>query len=229
MSYISIAIDGPSGSGKSTAAHKLAERLGYMYVDTGAMYRTVGLYVYRKGKNPDSEEETASVLPGLDMDIEYIDGIQHMYIDGEDVSTAIREELMSVYASKVSQHKTVRNYLLEVQRSAAKKANVIMDGRDIGTVILPDASVKIFLYASNEKRAMRRWLEQKAKGIDVSYEQILADMNERDRRDSERAIAPAVAAKDAVMLDNGDIGIEETVDAIIGIIKDRLGEGFQCR
>lgn len=229
MKYISIAIDGPSGSGKSTAAHLLAERLGYMYVDTGAMYRTVGLYVYRRGKNPDSEEEIVSVLPELKMDIEYIDGKQHMYIDGEDVSSAIREELMSVYASKVSQHRAVRSYLLDIQRSAAKKADVIMDGRDIGTVILPDASVKIFLYASNEKRACRRYKEQKEKGLDVTYEQVLADMNERDKRDSERAIAPAIAAPDAEKLDNGDIDAEGTVDAIIEIIKKKLGDEFRCR
>jgi cytidylate kinase len=191
---IQIAIDGPSGAGKSTVAKALAAKLGIVYVDTGALYRTVGYYVRSQNVDPKNAEAVEALLPKVQIDLRYENGIQRVYLNGEDLGDAIRTPEMSMYASAVSAIPAVRAFLLDTQRDIAAKNSVIMDGRDIGTVILPNADVKIFLTASNECRAQRRCDELKAKGIETSYEEVLADMIERDRNDSTRAVAPAIAA-----------------------------------
>lgn len=219
----SVAIDGPSGAGKSTLSRKVAERFGIMYVDTGAIYRTVGLAVQRRGI---AAEETAAVialLPELEIDLRHdAEGLQRMYLWGEDVSDAIRTPEISQYASKVSAIPEVRAFLLEQQRSLARRYCVIMDGRDIGTVVLPDAAVKIFLTASPEARAMRRWKELQAKGEKQSFEEVLADLIERDERDSNRAAAPLRPAEDAVYLDTSDCSFEESLERLCAVIKEHL-------
>ena len=223
MSYISIAIDGPAGAGKSTIAKSLAARHGWLYVDTGAIYRTVGLYTLRHGIDPKDADVVKGILPELDIQMQVEgDGVQHMYLNGEDVTSVIRTPEISMYASAVSAHAAVRSYLLEMQRSLARTRDVVMDGRDIGTVVLPHASVKIFLTASAEIRARRRWLEQQQKGNDQPFEEVLADVIQRDEQDTHRAVAPLRQAEDAVLADTSDLNLEESVDLLDSIIKERV-------
>lgn len=220
---ISIAIDGPGGAGKSTLAKRLAERLGCVYVDTGAIYRTVGLYVRRNDVSPRDAEAVEKLLPSLDISLEYVEGKQRMYANGEDVTDLLRTPEMSMYASAVSALPCVRAFLLESQRSLAERYSVIMDGRDIGTVVLPNADVKIFLTADESERARRRWLELKEKGAEDTFEQVLADLKKRDAADSNRAIAPLAAAVDAVTLDTTKLDLDESLEAMLAIIDGKLG------
>ena len=220
---IKIAIDGPGGAGKSTVAKAVAAKLGIVYVDTGALYRTVGLYVSEKGVDPHDAEGVGALLPEIEIEVRYENGAQHVYLNGTDHGDAIRTPKMSMYASAVSAIPAVRAFLLNTQKDIARKNSVIMDGRDIGTVILPDADVKIFMTASAECRAKRRYDELIAKGQSVRYEDVLSEMNERDRADSTREIAPAEAAEDAILLDNSGMTLEESVEAVIGLVRDKVG------
>ena len=220
---LKIAIDGPSGAGKSTLAKSLAKELGILYVDTGAMYRAIGLYVRDHGIAADDEAGVISCLDGIKIELAFQGGTQHVLLCGEDVGDKIRTPEISMYASRVSAIPAVRTFLLDAQRSLAKTSSLIMDGRDIGTVIFPDADVKIFLVASPEARAKRRTAELLAKGMQVTYEDVLRDMMTRDKNDRERTVAPAVAAPDAILLDNSGMEPEETLASALRIIKDRLG------
>ena len=217
-----IAIDGPSGAGKSSIAKALAKEMGIVYVDTGALYRTIGYYVRSQGVDPKDGEGVTRLLPDIHIEVKYENGMQCVYLNGENLGDRIREPEISMYASAVSAIPTVREFLLETQRSIARANSVVMDGRDIGTVILPDAEVKIFLTASNECRAERRLLELKQKGIETTFEEVLADMTERDNNDKNRAVAPAVPAEDAVFLDNSNYTVEQTLDAAMKIIRGKL-------
>lgn len=219
---MNIAIDGPSGAGKSSLAKGIAKHYGIVYVDTGALYRTVGLYARRKGF---PAEEVGKILPFLSelkVSLRYERGEQQVYLFDENVSEQIRTPEISMYASAVSALPEVRAFLLDTQRQIAKENSVVMDGRDIGTVILPEAEVKIFLFASNTERAKRRYEELLAKGQTVRYEDVLADMTKRDENDRTRAAAPAVAAKDAVLLDNSGFKPEQTLKKAIEIIDGKL-------
>ena len=216
-----IAIDGPSGAGKSTLAKELAKKLGFVYVDTGAMYRVIGLHTLRCGADPSNEKEVASHLPEIKMEIKYENGVQNMYLNGENVSGIIRTNEVSKYASVTSALPAVRAYLLDAQRDMAKTNNVIMDGRDIGTVIFPDADVKFFIVVSPEARAERRYAELIERGENVTLEEVKRTMSERDKNDATRAIAPAVPAKDAIMLDNSG-SFEDTVANAMKIIEDKI-------
>ncbi len=218
-----IAIDGPSGAGKSTVAKALAKRLGIIYVDTGALYRTIGYYVRSKDTDPKDAEAVAALLPQIHIELAYEAGRQIVLLNGENPGDRIRTPEMSMYASAVSAIPAVRSFLLDTQRDIARRNSVIMDGRDIGTVILPDADVKIFLTASNECRAQRRCDELNAKGMNVRYEDVLADMIERDRADSTRAVAPAVAAADAVLFDNSWMTPDECTEGILRVICEKTG------
>lgn len=221
---ISVAIDGPSGAGKSSISRKAAEMFGFIYVDTGAIYRTIGLAAFRRGYDTKDKGLILPMLPELSIELKYNDmGEQRMYLDGEDVSADIRLPEISMCASDVSAMQEVRTFLMDMQRGMAKKYNVIMDGRDIGTVILPDAAVKIFLTASPEARAYRRYLELQAKGVDTSMEDVLIDMKKRDEQDTNRAAAPLKAAEDAVILDSSDIDFDETLMRVCAIISDKTG------
>lgn len=219
-----IAIDGPSGAGKSYLAKAIAKRLGIVYVDTGALYRTIGLYVRRKEVKPDDAAAVEALLPEIELELKYVDEAQKVILCGEDVGDKIRTPEMSMYASAVSAIPAVRTFLLSTQRDIAAKNSVVMDGRDIGTVILPDADVKIFLTASNEARAKRRYAELCEKGISTTYEDVLSEMIVRDKNDSTREVAPAVAAEDAILLDNSELDAEQTVSAALEIISAKLGE-----
>lgn len=207
---ISVAIDGPSGAGKSSLAKRLAADLGYVYVDTGAMYRAIGLYATRQGADLHSAEAVAALLPAISLDIRLEDGTQHVYLNGEDVSEAIRAEAIGMAASAVSALPPVRAFLLDTQRSLAANQNVLMDGRDIGTVVLPDATVKIFLTASAEARAQRRRKELEEKGQPADYETVLADIRQRDYQDTHREIAPLKQAEDAILVDTSDIDFDQS-------------------
>ncbi len=220
---IRIAIDGPSGAGKSSIAKAIAARLGIVYVDTGVMYRTVGYYVRSQGFARTDIKGIVSCLPHIKIEVRYEDGAQHVYLNGEDLGDRIREPEISMYASAVSAVPEVRAFLLDTQRDIAAKNSVIMDGRDIGTVILPNADVKIFMTASNEARALRRTKELEAKGLEAKYEDVLREMIERDHNDRSRDIAPAVAAPDAVLLDNSDLTVEGSVEAVLSIIREKCG------
>ena len=220
---IQIAIDGPSGAGKSTVAKALAARLGIIYVDTGALYRTVGYYVRSKDVDPKDAKGVEALLGDVHVDLKYENGTQVVYLNGVNLGDRIRTPEMSMYASAVSAIPAVRAFLLHTQQDIANRHSVIMDGRDIGTVILPNADVKIFLTASNECRAQRRCDELKAKGIETCYEEVLADMIARDRADSTRAIAPAVAAPDAITFDNSWMKPDECTDGILKIIREKTG------
>lgn len=220
---IAVAIDGPVGAGKSSLARICAGRLGYIYVDTGALYRTVGLFCTRNNINTDNHTAVRLALESkLKLEIRLIDGTQHVYMNGEDVSEEIRTPEMSMMASKVSAIGEVRRYLVDIQRKMAEENNVIMDGRDIGTVILPDAQVKIFITAKPEIRAKRRYDELVAKGMDVKFEDVLSDLNQRDYNDSHRAEAPLKQAEDAVLLDTSGLDFEGSAEAIIKIIEGKI-------
>ena len=212
MEYISVAIDGPSGAGKSTVARAVAARMGYVYVDTGAMYRAIGLAVYRRGITGEDTAGIIASLPTVDISLAYQDGMQHVLLNGEDVSEAIRTPEIAQYASKVSAVPEVRRFLLDVQRDMAKNSNILMDGRDIGTVILPDAPVKIFLTASAKTRAERRYRELKEKGQQVTLEGVLADIQARD---------PLRQADDAVLLDTSALDLEQSIAAVLRIIREK--------
>lgn len=221
--FISIAIDGPAGAGKSTMARRCAQELGYLYVDTGAIYRTVGYYMCLMGIGPRDQDGIARLIDEVNIDIQYQNGEQHMILNGDDVTAEIRTPEMSMYASGVSAQPCVRAFLLDMQRQLARTHNVIMDGRDIGTVVLPNADVKIFLTASAEVRAKRRFDELRQKGDKTPYAQILAETQQRDRQDSERAIAPLKKAADAVVLDTSSCTLEQSVAAMLALIRERLG------
>lgn len=221
MGYISVAIDGPSGAGKSTVARAAAARLGYVYVDTGAMYRAIGLAVCRRGISGEDAAGIAAALPEIEIRLAYQDGAQRVLLNDEDVSDAIRTPEIAHYASKVSAVPEVRQFLLDVQRDMAKKGNILMDGRDIGTVILPDAPVKIFLTASAEARAQRRFLELREKGQPVTLDEVLRDIRQRDHQDMTRAVAPLKQAEDAVLLDTSDITLEQSIEAVLRIIREK--------
>lgn len=217
-----IALDGPSGAGKSSLARAIAERKRIVYVDTGALYRSIGLYVRSQNIDPKDEAAVAACLPSIELRMTHEGGEQHIYLCGENVGDKIRTPEMSMYASAVSAIPAVRTFLLDTQRNIAATTDVIMDGRDIGTVILPDADVKIFLTASPEARARRRAAELAAKGIETTYEEVLADMAERDKNDSTRKTAPAIPAEDAIFLDNSDLTVEETIEKAISIINEKI-------
>ena len=222
---ISIAIDGPAGAGKSTIAKRLAKELGYYYVDTGAIYRTVAYFMGRLGIAPKDTDGVSRYIDELTVEIEYDEtGAQHMIMNGMDVTDDIRTPDISQKASLVSAQPVVREMLLDMQRDVARKHNVIMDGRDIGTVVLPRANVKIFLTASAEVRAQRRFQELQAKGSKDSYEKVLADIKLRDHQDTTREIAPLKQAKDAVLVDTSAMDIEAVVAAIRGIVNEKVGK-----
>ncbi len=218
---IRIAIDGPSGSGKSTLAKAVARELGIIYVDTGALYRTVGYYVYTQEKDPHNANEVEELLPNINIELKYENGAQKVILNGEDLGDKIRMPQMSMYASAVSSIPAVREFLLEMQKKMARENSVVMDGRDIGTVIIPDADLKIFLTASNETRANRRTLELQSKGICISFEEVLNDMIERDKQDKNRDIAPAIPASDAVIFDNSGMSVEESLSEIVRLVNER--------
>lgn len=218
---IRIAIDGPSGSGKSTLAKAVAHELGIVYVDTGALYRTVGYHVYLNGKDPHNVQEVEALLSSINIELKYENGAQKVILNGEDLGDKIRMPEMSMYASAVSSIPAVRAFLLEMQKTLAKENSVVMDGRDIGTVIIPDADLKIFLIASNETRAKRRTIELQSKGVNAKYEDVLSDMIERDRQDKTRDIAPAVPAEDAIFFDNSNMSVEESLKEIVRLLNER--------
>ena len=222
MNTISIAIDGPAGAGKSTLAKSISGKLGYVYVDTGALYRTIGYYVYNKEIDPKNAAAVAAVLPEIKVEMTYgDDGLQHMLLNGQDVTNEIRLPAISMYASDVSAHPPVRAFLLEMQRQLARTYNVVMDGRDIGTVVLPDAQVKIFLTATPEVRAKRRQLDLLQRGTDEPFEKILKEIQERDWNDSHRATAPLKQADDAVRLDTTELTFRESEEALLKIIREK--------
>ena len=221
--HYAVAVDGPSGAGKSTLAKAIAAKLGILYVDTGAIYRTIGYAVKRRGIEPRDEAAVRAILPELEIGMRYeADGEQHMLLNGQDVTREIRLPEISMYASAVSALPAVRAFLLEMQRDLARKHSVIMDGRDIGTVVLPDATVKIFLTASPEARATRRWKEYQQKGIDTPYEDVLADVKQRDYQDTHRAAAPLKQADDAVLLDTSELNFEQSFEAMKKIITEKV-------
>ena len=219
---VNIAIDGPAGAGKSTLARKAAEKLGYIYVDTGALYRTVGLYSIRKGYDTKDAEKVISTLDDIDIKLGFTDEGQRVYLNGEDVSDAIRTPEASMGASNVSAIPKVREFLFDLQKDIAKNNNCLMDGRDIGTVVLPDAQVKIFLTASPETRAKRRYDELVAKGSDVTFQEVLDDLIKRDYQDTHREVAPLKAADDAEILDTSPLTFDESLDAILAVIAKKL-------
>ena len=221
---IQIAIDGPGGAGKTTLSKAIAKKLGIVYVDTGAMYRTVGLYVRDHGFSWENTAAVISLLPEIHIEVKFEDGVQNIYLNGINPGDRIREPEISMYASGVSKIPEVRAFLLETQKEIARKNSVIMDGRDIGTVILPDADLKLFMTASPETRAKRRYLELKEKGQDVTLEQVMEEMVARDAQDAGRDIAPAIPADDAIMYDNSGLTFEESLESLLAFIKEKLGD-----
>ena len=217
-----IALDGPSGSGKSVMAKAVAKIKGILYVDTGALYRAIGLYMFRNNIDIKNKEAVVENLKNISLELSHSDEGQIVLLNGENVSNDIRLPEISMYASGVSAIGEVRAFLLDIQRDTAKKNNVIMDGRDIGTVIFPDAEVKIFLFAQDEIRAKRRYKELIEKGIQTTFEEVLSDMQKRDENDRNREIAPARPADDAVMLDSSYLNIDETIAKIIEIIESKI-------
>ena len=220
---IAVAIDGPVGAGKSSIAKECAKRLGFIYVDTGALYRCIGLFCDRNGVNIDDASRVEAALSHITLDVKIKNGTQHVYLNGYDVSEEIRLPEISMAASKVSAIPAVREYLLQFQRDMAASQNVIMDGRDIGTVVLPNAEVKIYLTADAEVRAKRRYDELIAKGKNVTFESVLADLNQRDHNDMTREIAPLKQADDAVLADTTKLDFDSSCDLLIGIIKEKAG------
>lgn len=223
---MNIAIDGPGGSGKSVLAKNIARKLGFVYVDTGALYRTVGLNACRNGISRDDKDGIIASLSSITVSLKYENGAQKVLLSGEDVTELIRTPEISMYASAVSALPEVRSFLNDLQADMVRRGNVVMDGRDIGTVIMPDADVKIFLFASPENRARRRYEELVQRGQNVAYEDILSDIIARDTADSTRDIAPAVPADDAVMLDNSGFEQQDTYRAAIHIINEKTGESY---
>ena len=222
MKSFDVAIDGPSGAGKSSLARRCAAELGLLYVDTGAIYRTVGLAALRRGVDRKDEAAVAKILPELEIGMGYEDGEQRMYLNGEDVSREIRLPEISMCASDVSAHAAVRSYLLEMQRKLARENCVIMDGRDIGTVVLPEAKLKIYLTASPEARAERRMKELKAKGVEQPFEEVLRDIIRRDEQDMNREVAPLRQAEDAVLVDTTEIDFDQSFALLCSIIRQRM-------
>ena len=223
MKPINIAVDGPSGAGKSTLARRLAARLGFLYVDTGALYRAIAYStVIRRGA--ETPKEICALLPQLEISLAYEDGMQHVFANGEDVSGEIRTPAVSMAASKVSAIPEVRSFLFSLQQSLAAQHSVVMDGRDIGTVVLPDADVKIFLTASPETRALRRFreLEEKQPGVQT-YEEVLADVIRRDKQDTEREIAPLRQADDAVLVDTSEADLDQSEEMLLAVCREKLG------
>ena len=222
MSIYSVAVDGPSGAGKSTLSKAVARELGIVYVDTGAIYRTIGYYIFREGIDPKDAGTVVAALPLIHVDMCYSeDGLQHMLLNGEDVTEQIRLPEISMYASAVSAIPPVRDYLLEMQRDMARRSSVIMDGRDIGTVVLPDAQVKIFLTADVEVRARRRTAELELRGTPKPFEQVLEEMKQRDWADSHRDAAPLQEAEDAIRVDTTDMDFQQSKEAILQVIRRR--------
>lgn len=220
---ISIALDGPAGAGKSTVAKGVAKKLGFIYVDTGALYRTVGLKFLRDGYNVELNCDIDKILKSISIDIKFIDNTQHVFLNGEDVSDLIRTPEASMMASAVSAKPPVRAFLLEMQRKLARENNVIMDGRDIGTVVLPNATLKFFVTASADERAKRRFKELTEKGMDVQYDDIYKDIKTRDYNDSHRDIAPLKPAEDSIIFDTTGYDLEQSIERLIEIISERLG------
>ncbi|WP_040196088.1 (d)CMP kinase [Candidatus Soleaferrea massiliensis] len=218
----SIAIDGPAGAGKSTIAKGVAKNIGFIYVDTGALYRSIGYFVQLNGKDPKDPEQVVPLLDGIKIELKYENGVQKVYLNGEDVSEKIRTPQLSMYASNVSAIPKVREFLFDLQRNLAKTQNVIMDGRDIGTVVLPDADIKIFLTASVEERARRRYKELAEKDESVRYEDVLEEMKQRDYNDMHRDIAPLRQADDALLVDTTENNLEESIEILTKIVKERL-------
>lgn len=220
---ISVAIDGPGGAGKSTAAKALAAKFGFAYVDTGAIYRTIGLAVLREGASPTDESAVAPLLESARVDLDYdAAGLQHMLLNGEDVNREIRLPEISGYASKVSALPVVRAALLELQREQARRRSVVMDGRDIGTVVLPDATLKVFLTAEPQVRAKRRFEELRQRGTPQTFDEVLREMQERDLRDSTRTAAPLKPAKDAVLLDSTELTLEQVLAALSRLVEGKM-------
>lgn len=222
MSSINVAIDGPAGAGKSTVAKGVAKKLGFIYVDTGALYRAIGVYAMRQGVGTKDAEGVGALLSDIRIELKFVDGVQKVFLCGEDVSEAIRTPDASMAASNVSAIPAVRAFLLDLQRDIAKKNNCLMDGRDIGTVVLPDAQIKIFMTADVEERAMRRFKELQEKGIDVSYEQVLKEMKERDFQDSNRPIAPLKPAEDSVIFDSTGHTLQQSIDELSALIGEKI-------
>lgn len=223
MQERSIAIDGPAGAGKSTLARALARELGYLYVDTGAIYRTVALRAREAGADPSDPEQVAPLLEDLDLRMDYGgDGVQRMFLSGRDVTEAIRENEVSALASKVAALPVVREFLLEFQRKQAREHDVVMDGRDIGTVVLPQAGVKIFLTAAPEARARRRTLELHQRGQDADFDEILREIRRRDEQDENRPVAPLRQAEDAVLLDTTNLDLKGSLEALLTLVRERL-------
>lgn len=221
---VNIAIDGPSGAGKSSAAKALAKKLGYLYIDTGALYRAIGLYAIRQNVADMKKADLVSpLLKDIDVSLRFVEGEQRVYLNGEDVSGLIRTQPVAQAASDVSAHPVVRTFLLDLQRKMAAEHDVLMDGRDIGTVILPQAQVKFFLTANAAARARRRTLELQAKGIAADFDTVLREIEQRDANDSSRATAPLKTADDAVLVDNSEMDEAQTVDYMCRIIKEKLG------
>lgn len=218
---INVAIDGPAGAGKSTVAKGVAAKLGYIYVDTGALYRAIGVYALRQGVDTKDGGSVSALLPEINVELKFIDGVQHVFLNGEDVSVDIRTPDASMAASNVSAIPSVRSFLFDLQRNIASKNDCIMDGRDIGTVVLPNAQVKIFLTADPEERAMRRYKELIVKDPDVKYDDVLADLKVRDYQDSHREIAPLKPAEDSVVYNTTGNSLEESIEKVINIIKEK--------
>lgn len=219
---MNVAIDGPAGAGKSTIARAAAKKLGFIYVDTGALYRAVGVYSLRNGLNTENPETVEGTLPHIQVKLQFQDGVQHVLLNGEDVSEEIRTPQASMAASAVSAVPAVRRFLFDLQREIAAKNDCIMDGRDIGTVVLPQAEVKIFLTASPETRAMRRFKELQEKGAPDTYEAVLADLKQRDYNDSHRAVAPLKPAEDSVLVDTSALTLSQSVEKVLEVIKEKL-------
>jgi len=222
--FIAVAIDGPAGAGKSSVAKAVSAKLGYIYADTGALYRAVGLYAVNKGVDTKDAEAVSKMIEKdtININIAFSDGVQHVILNGEDVNGKIRTPEISMAASNVSAVPKVRQFLFDLQRDLATKNNIIMDGRDIGTVVLPNAQVKIFLTASAEERANRRSKELLAKGMEVNYNEILEDIKKRDDQDMNRPIAPLKAAEDAVIIDSSDMSFDEVVAKLISVINEKV-------
>lgn len=223
MQERSIAIDGPGGAGKSTLARALARELGYLYVDTGAIYRTVALRAREAGADPSDPEQVAPLLEDLDLRMDYGgDGVQRMYLSGRDVTETIRENEVSALASQVAALPAVREFLLDFQRKQAREHNVVMDGRDIGTVVLPQAGVKIFLTAAPEARARRRTAELLQRGQDADFDEILREIRQRDEQDENRPVAPLRQAEDAALLDTTNLDLKGSLEALLTLVRERL-------